>query len=236
MRTSNTVTLVGLMLLGCSTEHTIADESQAAQTMREFARPICVEMCEYSLACGQIQRAELGSCENQCEVDCTRLEASAPTLVNPANPTMVASAAGIIDSVYRCYLASECSLDELPECYPKHIGVQANIVEGKPEPSVTGTTGLTSCGMQEGQLSCESTIAQARNRAEAWDVSCERTEVTATEWTCRCVEYGVEVATVTGTPEAEDVSKVGLCWTKAQLSCFYKGESTNCGLSSPGLL
>lgn len=235
MRTSNTVTLVGLMLLGCASEHTIADESRATQTMSGIARPICVEMCEYALACGQIQSAELGSCQSRCEVDCTRLEASAPTLVNPANPTMVASAAGIIDSVYRCYLASECSLEELPTCYPKQIGVQANIVEGRPEPSVTGTSGLTSCGMKEDQLSCESTIAQARNRAEAWDVYCERTDVTATQWSCRCVEYGVEVATVTGTPAAEDVAKVGLCWTKEQLACFYKGES-NCGLSSAELL
>lgn len=234
MRISNMVNLACLMLLGCASEHTIADESLATQMVSVIARPICVEMCEYTLACGHIESAELGSCLNQCETDCTRLEASSPTLVNPTNPALTASAAGTIDSVYRCYLASECSLDKLPACYPKFIGAQANIVEGKPESSVTGITGLSSCGMREDLLNCESTIAQGRNSEEAWDVSCERTDVTATEWSCSCVEYGIKVATTKGTPEAKDVAMLELCWTKEQLACFY-GGSLNCGLGSGAL-
>ncbi len=234
MRTSNTAKLFGLLLLGCTAEHTIANDTDTEQAMQVIARPVCVEMCEYSLACGQITESELGNCLNQCETNCTRLEALIPTrMYNTNGIQYTGSAVDVIASVSSCYLASECATSLQPMCSPRDIGSYADTLEGKPNPTLNGTMGLSNCSMREDALTCESTIAQNRDKAEAWSVTCERTDTAATEWTCSCIEYGVQVATVTGTAAEDDPAFLELCWSEEQLACFYKGN-LNCGKSAAG--
>lgn len=235
MRTSSFSWFIGFVLLGCSAEHTIANDANSAQTMQVIARPVCVAMCEYSLDCGQIAESELGDCLNQCQANCTRLESLIPErMYNTNGIQYTASAADVIASVSTCYLASACATALQPMCHPNDIGSYADTLEGKPNATLNGTMGLTSCSMREDALTCDSTIAQDRNKAEAWSLTCERTDVAATEWTCDCVEYGAHVATVTGTPAEDDPAFLELCWTAAQLSCFYAGQRTDCGMSSAG--
>ncbi|HEY5955289.1 MAG TPA: hypothetical protein VIV60_02000 [Polyangiaceae bacterium] len=234
MRISNIAKLIGCLLLGCSTEHTIANDADTEQSMQVIARPICSDMCQYSLGCKQIATSDFGNCLNQCETDCTRLEALIPTRrYNTNGIQYTGSAADVIAQVSSCYLASQCATSLQPMCHPRDIGSHADTLEGKANPTLNGTVGISNCGMRENATTCESTISQNRNKAEAWSVSCQRADQTASEWTCQCVEYGVQVATVTGTLTDDDPAFLELCWSKEQLACFYKGEP-NCGKSTAG--
>lgn len=225
MRTSTTATLIGLLLLGCSTEHTIANETGTDQPMAIAARPLCVDMCNHSLSCGSLTEDTVTSCLMECEQSCSILDTKEAVQIDMTTGA-VTSGPEFIEKTIGCFLDSAC---EMPSnCSLWHLSCAAGNCKTPQSPASLGTVSMTSCGMQENQLECKSSLAQGTDPLNSiWELSCTRADVTATEWTCTCYEYGVEVATKVGTPTQTDVAMFGLCWSKERLSCFYS-NATGC--------
>jgi hypothetical protein len=220
------------MLLGCSSEHTIATEVLTEQSVVTEARQVCVDMCDYAVKCGQIADSDLASCETTCESDCNRLEIAFPQPTIDLNTNIVKSAELIIERVSSCYLASQCSLEKEDSCYPEYIGFEASNYEeiaskhlndGTPV-SNAGVFGISNCAMVPEQLSCEETMEQLGGTKQHWSLTCERPNSNTQEWTCHCFESGTEVRQVTKNPGADAVSYDKLCWTDSELECFFKGQ------------
>jgi hypothetical protein len=222
---------MGLMLLGCSSEHTIASETLTEQPNLSEARQICVDMCDYALTCGQIAESDLASCESTCESDCKRLEIAFPQHTIDINTNIESSSALIIERVSSCYLASKCSLEKDDACYPEYIGFEATQYEriaaskiGETRVSTAGSTSVTSCGILLEQLTCETTMEQSGPAKLNWSLTCSRPSADTPEWTCHCFENGTEIRQVTEIPGADAGSFDKLCWTASELACFNEGN------------
>lgn len=231
MKASNTLKLLGLMLLGCSSEHTIATEVAAEQSVKTPPRTVCVDMCDYALDCGQLTEGELAACQTTCEDDCTRLETALPKPVAELTTQSEVSSQSIINNVSACYLASECSLDKGDECYPEYIGFKASYYErtssgdlnGGTPVSVAGATGTSNCGFSPDNVTCETKMEQVSAAKQSWSLTCNRPNAETQEWTCQCFENGVETGQVTEDPGANAVGFEKLCWTAEELTCFNAG-------------
>ena len=231
MNTSSTFKLLGLMLLGCSSEHTIANEVMTEQSVLTDARQVCVDMCGYAQSCGQIADSDLASCETTCESDCKRLEIAFPQHTIDINTNIESSSELIIERVASCYLASQCSLEKEDSCYPEYIGFEATYYEqvassnsGGIPVRISGSTGTSNCGMLPDLLSCETKMEQASGAKQNWSLTCERPTSDTKEWTCHCFENGIEVNQVTKAHGEDAVSYEKLCWTDAELACFNSGQ------------
>jgi hypothetical protein len=231
MNTSSTLKFLGLMLLGCSSEHTIASEVLTEQSVVTEARQVCVDMCDYAVKCGQIADSDLAACETTCESDCNRLEIAFPQHTIDINTNIESSSELIIERVSSCYLASECSLTKEDACYPEYIGFEASYYErvassnsGGIPVRMSGSTGTSNCGMLPDLLSCETKMEQAIGAKQNWSLTCDRPNTDTQEWTCHCFENGVEIRQVTQVPGADAVSFDKLCWTASELACFNAGQ------------
>jgi hypothetical protein len=224
MRYFTLTQLVGLLLLGCSMEHTIADEKAADQSMfTVIARPVCVEMCNHALACGEIADAELADCQSQCERNCVILEGNEYVVADQPTGQFL-NAADVIAEAASCDLEG-CG-PHAPYCGPEYLAALAKTYSTPPNPVHAGTLGMTSCGMQDNQLECQSKLAQGIDPNNfTWTLTCQRESVTATVWTCECFENGVQVAENTGVPEQDNVDMTGLCWSRERLACFYANQT-----------
>jgi hypothetical protein len=226
-RTLATTQLIGLLLFACSTEHTIATETDTDQAMTVVTRPACVDLCNHALACGEVTDDTLTNCLLDCEQDCAILDTKEAATITPTNE--VTSGPELITKTIDCFVQSACN--ENPSyCSLWYLDCAAGRCTSGQKPSNLGTRGLSSCGMQEDQLTCRAALAQGTNtdpNQYDWEMQCARASATATEWTCKCFEYGVEVAEKTGVPRDWGAGILEICWSKERLSCFYS-NTTGC--------
>ena len=197
---------------GCSVDHTIAND-EVEQHLQPLPRPVCIELCDYALECGEFAASELVACQLECEDDSVALESSQTN----ADET--------IRQIADCYLQTECAaVGTLPPlCHRGDIG---GLVPAAPAGGAySGTMGTTNCywALENDGLECVAEVSWIDDPNVSLEISCARPD-SGSDFDCSCSENGVETATTTLSQQHTTAELLELCWSEDKLSCFYANQ------------